>query len=489
MGQRWRRPSRNTTGTISVIAAGMVAAAAAVAGRAGAPDVAPYVPVSGVLLLAAMVLAGVGLGLSSRRGRGPGRATLRVLSWWWILAGIVIIVISMWSATAVLLFLADGAPDAARRVELRLDAVKTGLTVGAGAAGLVALLLGVRRQWLGERTQAYQEYDADEKRVTELYTKATDQLGHDKAAVRLAGLYALERVAQNNPEHRQTVVDVICAYLRMPPVLASPATAQQGEGTDHPANPEEEIRELVDPQELQVRTTAQRILRNHLRWNRSERLPPGLFWPDVDLELTGAWLVKLDLVDCRIRWAGFGGATFEGFARFDRATFEGRTVFSGAIFTGRASWGEANYKACFAEALFTQDAVFRETVFAIRADFRGATFTETALFSRTVFKDRALFRAAAFTQQAVFDGAAFMDETVFRQARFAGGVSFGVAAFASGIALQEATVVPSTNARRSWPTGWSEAVRSDGSETMELVRKDPQVSEYPEETTQQQEAV
>ena len=58
--------------------------------------------------------------------------------------------------------------------------------------------------------------DATERRITELYTKAVEQLGSDKAPVRLGGLYALERLAQDNPAHRQTIVNVICAYLRMP---------------------------------------------------------------------------------------------------------------------------------------------------------------------------------------------------------------------------------------------------------------------------------
>jgi hypothetical protein len=43
---------------------------------------------------------------------------------------------------------------------------------------------------------------------------AVDQFGSDKAVVRHGGLYALERVAQNNSTQRQTVVDAICAYLR-----------------------------------------------------------------------------------------------------------------------------------------------------------------------------------------------------------------------------------------------------------------------------------
>ncbi|WP_440098436.1 pentapeptide repeat-containing protein [Streptosporangium sp. H16] len=455
-----RHPRRGTVGVISLVAAGAVATVALVASRAGAPDLAAYVPLPGLLALVAAVLAGVGAGLTLARPRRDDRAALRVLSWWWVLAGVVLIVVSMWSATAVLLFLSDTAPDASKRVEMRMDAVKTGLTVGAGAVGLVALLLGVRRQWLGERTQAYQEYDAGERRVTELYTKAADQLGHDKAAVRLAGLYALERVAQDNPEHRQTVVDVICAYLRMPPAPAAPGEAE-------PADREE----TIDPQELQVRATAQVILRNHLRWSASEPVRPATFWPDIDVDLTGAWLVKLGFVDCRMRRAGFGGARFDGFARFDRAVFGGVAVFGGAVFSGRAAWGEANYKAGFEGAVFKDESVFRQAVFALRADFRGVTFEREAFFNRAVFRDRALFRGTTFEGTVLFGDAMFEDEAVFRQATFAGGTSFGETVFTTAPAFWEATVREAPAGRRSWPAGWREAARDDGSGTAHLVRE------------------
>ncbi|MFF3440297.1 pentapeptide repeat-containing protein [Streptosporangium sp. NPDC002721] len=455
-----RHPRRRTAGVISLLAAGAVAAAALVASRAGAPDLAAYVPLPGLLALVAAVLAGVGAGLTLASPRRDDRAALRVLSWWWVLAGVVLIVVSMWSATAVLLFLADTAPDASKRVEMRLDAVKTGLTVGAGAVGLVALLLGVRRQWLGERTQAYQEYDAGERRVTELYTKAADQLGHDKAAVRLAGLYALERVAQDNPEHRQTVVDVICAYLRMPPVPAAP-----GEG--EPDGREE----AVDPQELQVRATAQGILRNHLRWSRSEPVRPVTFWPDIDLDLTGAWLVKVGFVDCRMREARFGGVRFEGFARFDRAVFEGVAVFGGAVFTGSAAWREANYKVGFEGAVFRDEAVFRQAVFALRADFRDVVFERLVFFDRAVFKNRALFRGTAFGGAALFGDTVFEDEAVFRRAVFEDRASFAEAVFTTAPAFWEATVREAPGARRSWPTGWREVARDDGSGTTHLVKE------------------
>ena len=66
--------------------------------------------------------------------------------------------------------------------------------------------------------------DATGRPLTEEYTKAVEQLGSNKAPVRFDGLYALERLAQDNPARRQTIVDVICAYLRMPFSPAAPAS-------------------------------------------------------------------------------------------------------------------------------------------------------------------------------------------------------------------------------------------------------------------------
>ena len=99
---------------------------------------------------------------------------------------------------------------------MQIDAIRTGLSAAVGTGGAFALLLAFRRQRSTEVSAVHTITDATERRVTELYSKAADQLGSDKAPVRLAGLYALERLAQNNPSQRQTIVNVICAYLTMP---------------------------------------------------------------------------------------------------------------------------------------------------------------------------------------------------------------------------------------------------------------------------------
>src|SRR5580658_9332253 len=53
--------------------------------------------------------------------------------------------------------------------------------------------------------------------LNERFATAAGQLGSDKPpAVRLAGVYAMAGLADDWEENRQTCVDVLCAYLRMP---------------------------------------------------------------------------------------------------------------------------------------------------------------------------------------------------------------------------------------------------------------------------------
>lgn len=214
------------------------------------------------------------------------------------------------------------------------------------------------------------------------FTKAVEQLGSADAAVRLGGLYALERVAQNNSAQRQTIVNVLCAYLRMPYIPPPPpSTASAASGPDtglallHIQAPAGER----DPrQEWQVRLTAQRILTAH------PTLPPGVtpmqltrtvadrqgFWSDIDLDLTGATLIDWDLQGGHVHHAVFEGATFLGTAWFDETTFSGAALFSGATFTG--------------------DARFPRAVFTGGASFSGATFSGAAQFDGAVVdRDRA----------------------------------------------------------------------------------------------------
>lgn len=329
------------------------------------------------------------------------------------------------TGVAVVILLATTHPNTSAE---RIDVVKTALSVGAGTGGVVALVLTGRRQWhveqaqrATEKSQQAAEHDADERRITELYGKAVEQLGSDKAPVRLGGLYALERLAQNNPVHRQTIVDVICAYLRMP--YEQPTeSAESGD----PSTARAERFHRVEEQ--QVRLTAQDILTRHMHPDRST------FWRDTDLNLTGAILVNgIDLRRCRVRTARFDGAVFTGHTSFDETWFTGNATFEAAQFCGGASFVRAqfNSEAIFNRAWFTGDASFGVAGFATTALFEHARFLGDALFDRTRFDGAASFTETSFSD-ASFERAQFAKAALFDGVQFRGLTNLGGAQFTSG---------------------------------------------------------
>jgi hypothetical protein len=336
----------------------------------------------------------------------------------------------------------------------QLDAIRTGGTLVVGAGGAVALLLAARRQRSTE-LELEQKYeaavdartDATERRITELYIKAADQLGSDKAPVRLAGLYALERLAQGTPHLRQTIVNVICAYLRMPYILpANPATIPRPLGIRRKIHLGRPIPPVPQPmgapqvnaagvarQEREVRLTAQAILTTHLRPGPDHDQPVETFWDCIDLDLTDATLVDLYLHGCRIGTARFGGAQFTGDAWFSGAQFTQAALFSDAQFTGNAWFSAAQFTgvAGFDNAQFAQAALFSDAQFTGNAWFSAAQFTGVAGFDNARFIGNAGFGNARFTGNAGFGNAHFTGDAWFSNAHFTGDAWFSNAHFTS----------------------------------------------------------
>lgn len=378
-----------------------------------------------------------------RKRQAPqgSRPSLRPIpAWRWTLVALAAFLAVSFGITLWLLAIAGSAKPGTDRANARLDAVRTGLAAGAGAGAAVGLILAFRRQHHQEVATNLTDFDASERRITELYTNAVEQLGSEKAPVRLGGLYALDRLAQDNPEHRQTIVNVVCAYLRMPFPPAAPGSRpvpETGEGTDagEPA-PSAEMSALPDShenwqQERQVRLTAQRVLSGHLR--SPDTHPAGdparsRFWPGVRLDLTGATLIDFNLQLCVLATASFGGATFTG-----------RALFDGAIFTSEASFDEATFTgdAHFYQATFASTAGFGGASFTGTAGFDGATFTGYAAFGNARFSGGALFSGATFSD-AGFGGATFTSRARFQSARFTGGASFREATFTDSARFEKA---------------------------------------------------
>jgi hypothetical protein len=169
-----------------------------------------------------------------------------------------------------------------------------------------------QRQHL-DRTLAEQSRQLDrtlaEQRTrtwNERFATAADRLGSDKpAAVRLAGVYAMAGLADDWEANRQTCVDVLCAYLRMP-YEADPGKDSSG--------PEQ----LAFQSSREVRHTVIRVISAHLQDGAA------VSWQGLNFDFTGVVFDGGSFVKPR-----FSGGTVS----FGRAEFFGGVVnFDGAEF-------------------------------------------------------------------------------------------------------------------------------------------------------------
>jgi len=313
-------------------------------------------------------------------------------------------------------------------------------------------ILAFRRRHRVEIAIVRSDCDTTERRITELYAQAVEQLGSGQASVRSGGLYALERLAQNNPAHRQAIVNVICAYLRMPfspTAAASKLEPEADEGKREPDTDGETGTAGIGGtwrQERWVRLTAQRILAEHLRDDRpkdhqSTHPPSSRFWNNICLDLTGATLIDFNLVDGIMADANFHRAAFVGDASFSGAAFTGDASFSGAAFTGDASFSGAAFSrgASFREAAFRGNGLFGGAAFSRGAGFRRAAFGGVAGFHKVTFADDAWFDKATFTRHASFGEATFTRDARFDKVSFTGNAGFGEATFDGGAWFDGAT--------------------------------------------------
>ena len=80
---------------------------------------------------------------------------------------------------------------------------------GVGVAPLGLLLAHRRTVSLSDQTE-----NEIARRATDSYTKAVELLGHAEIAVRQGGIYALGRIAAENPEEHPKIMSIITAYIR-----------------------------------------------------------------------------------------------------------------------------------------------------------------------------------------------------------------------------------------------------------------------------------
>jgi uncharacterized protein YjbI with pentapeptide repeats len=323
---------------------------------------------------------------------GPVRMPLAWQIAIWLTLGVVVT-----AGIGLLLWLgldspAITGPNALKSQE-KFDLIKIALAITGGIGGVIFLVIAYRKQRLGEAAEQ-RENAKEERENTKLFNErfatASEQLGHDTAAVRLAGVYAMAGLADDWEAGRQTCIEVLCAYLRV---------------HYNPEAPEDPHELRTWHGEREVRHTIIRVISAHLHPSAP------VSWQSHNFD--------------------FSGAVFDR-GNFTRAVFSGGVVdFSEATFSG----GVTNFIAVnFSGGIvdFTDTEFVDAEVNFVHADFSGARVN----FSGAKFTSGEInFIAAGFSAGEIeFANAEFSGAEVnFTHSKFSGStVMFADAKVSSG---------------------------------------------------------
>lgn len=233
------------------------------------------------------------------------------------------------------------------------------------------------------------EHDRD-RIADERFARAIELLGNEADQVRVGALHATAGLARNRPDYTQTVLDVLCAYLRRP--FEHPRYARNQREREWSAQ-ETNYAE----RELEVRLTAQRLLTELLP--RADQQDA----PAYDVDLTRASLEYLDLSGRRI------GRLYLRYGHLYSSTNLSGCHFLGtAWFTGMTT-GTGTLSGLFRCA---------DTVFTERAWFSGVALHGPTYFDRTHFQGRAKFAGSTFGEQVSITNAIFDSTVDFRDTHF-----------------------------------------------------------------------
>jgi len=309
--------------------------------------------------------------------------------------------------------------------------------VAAIIAGGLTLIGTVATQILGRRATKRDIKEQGEqlnrtlaeqrtRTLNERFSTAADKLGSDKPpAVRLAGVYAMAGLADDWPENRQTCVDVLCAYLRMP---YEPDPGEKAPGPER----------LDFRASREVRHTVIRVITAHLQDGAA------VSWQGLNYDFTGVVFDGGDFNDANFSSGevSFAGAGFpSGDVGFYGTKFSGANVyFSHARFSG----GTVGFDAEFSGGKVIFSAEFSGgTVYFSHAKFCGG---KVSFFDAEFSGAKIVFDHAKFSGEVDFGHARFTDgEVSFYEAEFCGGkvrfefaefyrgeISFNSARFSSG---------------------------------------------------------
>ena len=276
----------------------------------------------------------------------------------------------------------------------------------------------------------------------ERYTKAVEQLGDEKAPVRMGGVYTLVglvdewleeesiRKYEDRLKEGQVIINNLCAYIRSPFTLASHYDELMQDTPGAEGVYQDKVQEFYADKatldsEADVRLSI--IKEIHDRIQGPDKNTPGA-WSDFEYDFSGStFFYPIDLTNSYyakpINFSGstykgrayFTGSTYKGWANFNDSTYQSGANFSHSIYQSGADFSHSIYQsgANFSHSTYQSGANFNDSTYQSRANFNDSTYQSRANFSDSTYQSRADFSGSIFCSDVYFGTYIFNDPSRF----------------------------------------------------------------------------
>ena len=302
----------------------------------------------------------------------------------------------------------------------------------------------------------------------ERYTKAVEQLGDEKAPIRMGGVYTLVGLVdewledesiekyEDRLKEGQVIINNLCAYIRSPFTLAShydelSQANPASEGIYKDKEQEFYADKATLDSEADVRLGI--IKEIHDRLQGSGKNTPGA-WSDFEYDFSGStFFYPIDLTNSYYaKPINFSGSTYEGGANFSDSTYEGWVYFSGSTYQGWADFSGSTYQALayfsdstyqalanFSDSTYQGWVYFSDSTYQGEANFNGSTYQGWADFSDSTYQALANFSDSTYQALANFRRSTYQSEADFGDSTYRGRADFGNSIYQSEVYFSDST--------------------------------------------------
>ena len=279
----------------------------------------------------------------------------------------------------------------------------------------------------------------------ERYTKAVEQLGNEKALVRMGGMYTLiglvdEWLLDENLDYTekvregQVIVNNLCTYIRSPFTLASyydelseDKPSSEGIYKDNQQKFYTDKAEFKSEADIRLSI----IKEIHNRLQSPDKNTPGA-WSDFEYDFSGStFFYPIDLTNSYYKKpVNFSGSTYQGNADFESSTYQSRADFSYSIYR---CWADFNYST------YQSETDFSGSTYQDGATFNGSTYTGWANFNCSTYREGAYFSSSTYQSEVYFNSSIYREGADFSYSTYQGWACFNYSTYQSEADFSDST--------------------------------------------------